>query len=249
MTRTSPRRRRFESTFAAAVALVCASLLGVVIGAQPCSADLFYVQQGGVNEAVGCTAPACTTQTFDLAGAAEVFGTLEIDTAVFPPTLSFDLTLWHTPLQLLETVAGTEDNGVAEIEFSDVAYSAQDLPATEMFAGSFSIDFGATATVDGDQTQWNDADFSVNGTPAFFADPDVQVTGSCLVVAPGDASCSLSFGTGAFQLDVGDPVPAPRSFRHTLNLVLLPEPGEEILLVSGVLGLLALGRRRIARAG
>jgi hypothetical protein len=48
-------------------------------------------------------------------------------------------------------------------------------------------------------------------------------------------------------VDVGDPLPAPRSLRQTMNLVLLPEPGEDLLLVSGVFGLLAVGRRRIAR--
>ena len=244
----SPFRRSRAASALLAAAATSSALLAPVIGAPPCRADLFYVQEGGVEGAVGCTTPACTTQTLDLAGPAEVFGTLEIDTAVFPPTLSFDLTLWNTPVSLLETVAGTEDNGVAEIELSDVLYSAAGLPATEMLPGTFSIDFGATATLDGDQTQWDDANFSVNGTPAFFSDSDVQVTGSCLVVAPGDASCSLSFGTGGFQLDVGDPVPAPRSLRHTMNLVLLPEPGEELLLISGVLGLLAVGRRRIARA-
>jgi len=248
MSRSPSRRSRPAFSFLVAAA-ACSALLAPVIGAPPCRADLFYVQVGGVDDAVGCTTPACTTQTFDLAGPAEVFGTLEIDTAVVPPTLSFDLTLWNTPVGLLETVAGTEDNGVEEIEFSDVMYSAADLPATEMLPGSFSIDFGAAATLDGDQTQWNDAAVAVNGTPAFFSDSDVQVTGSCLVVAPGDASCSLTFGTGGFQLDVGDPVPAPRSLRHTMNLVLLPEPGEGLLLVSGVLGLLALGRRRIAHAG
>jgi len=244
MTR-SPFKRSSLALLAAAA--TCAALLAPVIGALPCRADLYYVQQGGVDDAAACTTPACTTQTFDLAGPAEVFGTLELDTAVFPPTLSFDLTLWNTPVSLLETVVGTEDNGVAEIELSDAAYSAADLPATEMLPGSFSIDFGATATLDGDQTQWNDADLSVNGTPAFFSDSDVQVTGSCLVVAPGDASCSLTFGTGGFELDVGDPLPAPRNLRQTMNLVLLPEPGEDLLLASGVLGLLAVGRRRIAR--
>ena len=245
-----PRRslRRSRPAWASlAAAGACALLLGPVLGARPCRADLFYVQEGGVDDAVGCTTPECTIQTFDLAGPAEVFGTLEIDTSVSPPTLSFDLTLWNTPVSLLEIVAETEDNGVAELEMSDVAYFAADLPATETVPDTFSIDFGATAEVDGDQTQWNDEDFSVNGTPAFFSDSDVELTGSCLVVAPGDASCSLSFGTGNFQLDVGDPVPAPRSLRQTMNLVLLPEPGEGLLLISGVLGLLAVGRRHIAR--
>jgi hypothetical protein len=222
-----------------------ALLLTPALGVRPCRADLFYVQEGGVDDAVGCPIPACATATLELAEAAEVFGTLEIDTTVSPPTLSFDLTLWNTPVKLVESVAGTEDNGVAELEMSDVAYFAAELPATESFPDTFSLDFGATASVDGDQTQWSDAAAPVNGTPAFFSASDAQVTGSCLVLAPGNASCSLSFGTNGFLLDVGDPVPAPRSLRHTLNLVLLPEPAEGPLLVSGVLGLLALGRRRI----
>jgi len=206
------------------------------------------VQAGGVDDAAACTAPDCTTQTLDLDGPAEVFGTLELDTTTSPPTLGFDLTLWNTPVTLVETVAGTEDNGVATIDFSDVTYSAAALPVTEMTPGSgaFSIDFGATASVVGEQAQWNDADFAVNGTPASFSEAGAQVTGTCLVVAPGDASCSLTFGTDGFALSVGDPTPAPRSLRHTMNLVLLPEPGEGLLMASGVVGLLVLGHRRIA---
>lgn len=72
------------------------------------------------------------------------------------------------------------------------------------------------------------------------------MSGGCDVPFPGGASCSLTFGTGGFELSIGDPAPEPRSLRHVMNLVLLPEPGEGLLLASGVLGLLVLGRRRIA---
>jgi len=249
MTRRPPRSsRRASASRLLATASTASALALSGLVATPAQGDVFYVQDGGVDDAAACTAPDCTTQTFDLDGPAEVFGTLELDTTTIPPTLGFDLTLWNTPVTLVETVAGTEDNGVATIDFSDVAYSAAGLPVTEMIPGSgtFSIDFGATASVDGDQAQWDDEDLAVNGTPASFGEPSAQVTGSCLVVAPGDASCSLTFGTDGFALSVGDPTPEPRSLRHTMNLVLLPEPGEGLLLVSGVLGLLVLGRRRIA---
>jgi hypothetical protein len=223
--------------------------LAVLIGthALPCRADRFYVQDGGVDAGVGCTSPGCSSQTFDFdfPPFTLVFGTIDLDPIGL--TMTLDLTLWNEPVPLVETVPGTEDNGVAEVEFTDVTYTAANLPISEGPPGSFSIDFGATSSLDGVQTQWNDQDVAVNGTPAFFAAGDVLVTGNCLVPAPGNATCSLSFGTTGFALDVGDPLPASRSFRHTMTLVLLPEPSGWLLLVSGVAGLLVLGRGRIER--
>ena len=243
--RRSSRQRGLAFVCLAFARLACAALwLGAAGSAR---ADVFYVQQGGVDDAFGCTTPECTVETLVLAASSEVFGQLEIDTSTLPPTLSFALTLWNDPVSLLETVAGTEDNGVAELAFTDVTYTASGLALSEVATGSFSIDFGANATLEGDQTQFSDASTPVNGTPAFFSDGDVLVTGGCLVVAPGNASCTLSFGTAGFALSVGDPVPEPRSLSHTMNLVLLPEPSEWLLLVSGVAGLLLVGRGRIAR--
>ena len=212
-------------------------------------ADTFYVQEGGVDDAVGCTDPGCGSQTFALDAFAEVFGRIDIDPGAVPPTLSLDLELWFDPVGLIEVVPGTEDNGVAAIDFTGVTYTAVDLPVTESMpgSGSFSIDFGATATLEGDQAQRDDAGFAVNGTPAFFSDSDVLVTGGCVIVAPGNASCSLSFGTPDFELAVGDPVPAPRSLRHTLGLVLLPEPSEGWLLAAGLAALPLFGWSRIRR--
>lgn len=212
-------------------------------------ADVFYVQEGGVEDAVGCTDPGCAEETFALDAAAEVFGRIEIDSGLPGPTLSFELDQWFDPASLVETVPGTEDNGVAAIDFTGVTYTGVDLPLTESppGSGSFSVDFGATATLEGDQTQWDDLGFAVNGTPAFFGDADVLVTGSCSVVAPGSASCSLSFGTSGFALGVGEPVPAPRSLRHTLGLVLLPEPSEGWLLAASLAALPLLGRSRLRR--
>ena len=224
----------------AALAAALALLAG---GSSPARADVFYVQEGGVEDALVCTAPGCAVPTFVLGAPAEVFGQVVIDPGA-PPTLGLELELWFDPVSLLEDVAGTEDNGVAAIDFENLTYAASGLPATEVLPGSYSIDFGAEATVEGDQTQWNDLGFPVNATPASFSDPDVLVTGSCLVVEEA-ASCSLSFGAADFELAVGDPTPAPRSIRHTLNLVLLPEPSEWILLAIGVTALPLLGRRRL----
>ena len=233
-----PRSRKTLTLLAAAV---CA--LALSLGAR---ADTFYVQEGGVDDAVGCTDPGCGSQTFALDAFAEVFGRIDIDPGAVPPTLSLDLELWFDPVSLIEVVPGTEDNGVAAIDFTGVTYTAVDLPVTESApgSGSYSIDFGAAATVEGDQTQWNDLGLPVNATPAPFSDPDVLVTGNCLVVAPA-ASCSLSFGASGFELEVGDPAPEPRSIRHTLGLVLLPEPSEWILLAVGVTALPVLGRHRM----
>jgi hypothetical protein len=236
--------RRGLGLASAAWGTLCPLALALALEAR---ADTFYVQAGGVEDAVGCTEPGCSLETFALDAAAEVFGRIEIDTGLPVPTLSFELDQWFDPASLVETVPGTEDNGVAAIDFTGVTYTAVDLPLTESSpgSGSFSVDFGATATLEGDQTQWDDLGFAVNGTPAFFSDPDVLVTGNCLVVAPGSASCSLSFGTSGFELDVGDPLPAPRSLRHTLGLVLLPEPGEWWLLAAGLVALPLLGRSRM----
>lgn len=139
-------------------------LLFALLVTTPALGDVFYVQGGGVDDAVVCTAPDCATQTFTLFAPAEAFGTLELDTATVPPTLSFDVTLWDQFLGL-ETVSGMEDNGVAAIDLlTDLVYSAAGLPLTETSPGSFSVDPGASALVEGDQVQWDDADVAVNGT-------------------------------------------------------------------------------------
>jgi hypothetical protein len=205
---------------------------------------LLLVTDGGVDAAVGCSSESCIgSQTFDIAGGpfAPVLGRLWLDPVGL--TLSFDL--WGESLLLAETVPGTEDNGVAEIEFADVVYAATDLPVSEGPAGSFSIDFDSVASLDGIQTEWDDAGVPVNTTPAEFVADPVLVTGNCFFVDPNNASCSLTFGTDGFALDVGDPLPQTRYFRHTMNLITVPEPGEIPLLVTAVAGLLLLGRKRI----
>jgi hypothetical protein len=233
--------RRPSTHFGAAL---LASLLLAFAAAPECRADLLSVDDGGIDDAVGCTTADCIgTQTFGLAAAAPVSGTVEID----PIGLTIDFDLDVIAVSLLETVAGTEDNGVAEVEFTDVNYFAAGLPITEGIPNSFSIDFDSKALIEGDQTQWNDADVAVNGTPALFTRTEVLVTGNCFLPDPSNATCSFSFGTPGFALDVGDPSPATRHFRHTMSLVLLPEPKGLTMLASGVLALLLLGRGRMAR--
>jgi hypothetical protein len=224
-------------------AALAAALGLALLGASPAAGDTFYVQEGGVDGALACLDPGCSAPTFDLALPAEVFGRIEIDPGP-PASIDLDLELWFDPVSLVEQVAGSEDNGVAAIDFEGLTYTATGLPATEVVPGSFAIDFGAAAAIEGAQTQWNDLGFPVNSTPASFADADVLVTGNCLVLSPA-ASCSLSFGGTGFALAVGDPTPEPRFVRQTLGLVLLPEPDEGLLLAVAVAALPLLGRSRI----
>ena len=200
------------------------------------------IESGGIDSAAGCTTEGCIgTQTFELGTLpfAPVFGTVEVDPIGL--TLSLDLSVVGVSL---DTISGNEDNGVAEVEFTDVEYLATDLTVTEGTPGSFTIDFGQDASIDGDETQWNDVSVAVNGTPAPFSDSDVSVTGNCFFITPGNASCSFTFGTLGFEMMVGDPTPAPRHFEHTMSLVLVPEPSRWLLLASGVAGLLVIGRVR-----
>jgi hypothetical protein len=232
--------RRHSSTQLSSTLFV--SLLLALASAPASHATLLLVDDGGIDDAVGCTTADCIgTQTFELGSPALVSGTVEID----PIGLTLDFDLDVTAVSLTESVVGTEDNGVAEVEFTEVNYFATGLPITEGIPNFFSIDFPSTAIVDGVQTQWNDVDVAVNSTPAFFTQNDALVTGNCFLVDPTNAACSFSFGTAGFALDVGDPTPAPRHFRHTMSLVLVPEPKGWTMLASGVLGLLALGRRRM----
>ncbi len=200
--------------------LALAACLLVAAAAPAQRAEAESVESGGVDDAIGCESVACIDdQTFVLGTLpfAPVTGGVHVDQG--GPTLSFNLSV--SSVSLVETVPGTEDNGVAEVEFTDLNYVATNLTLTEGSpgSGSFSIDFDQTASLDGDQTQRNDGGAAVNGTPAAFTANDVQVTGNCLFSDPESASCSFTFGTHGFGLSVGDPTPAPRFFGHTMSLV------------------------------
>ena len=228
-----------------ATALMILALL--LATSRPAGAEILVVGDGGINDAAGCTTEDCIgTQTFALGAAAPVSGTIELDTST--PSMSFDLSVLS--VRLLETVMGTEDNGVAEVEFSDTTYAASDLTVTEGPPGSFTISFPSTAMISGDQTQRNDVGGAVNGTPASFDEPTALVTGNCFFVAPDEASCSLTFGTTDFTLSVGDPTPEGRYFRHTMNLIarrqLVPALSP-LQLGSVVVVLLLTGRSRLRR--
>lgn len=216
-------RRRHSSTHLRAALFL--SLLLVLASAPASHAVLLVVDGGGIDGAVGCSTAGCIgTETFELGAPALVSGSIEIDPIGL--TIGFDLHV--TAVSLTESVAGTEDNGVAEVEFTEVDYSATGLPITEGIPNSFSIGFGSKALIEGAQTQWNDVHVAVNGTPAMFTQTEALITGNCLLVDPTNAVCSFSFGTAGFALDVGDPTPAPRHFRHTMSLVALDPPSTPV---------------------
>ena len=137
--------------------LALAACLLVAAAAPVQRAEAESVESGGVDDAIGCESVACIDdQTFVLGTLpfAPVAGSVDVDQGGPTPTLSFDLSV--SSVSLVVPVPGTEDNGVAEVEFTDLNYVATNLTLTEGSPGSFSIDFDQTASLDGDQTQRDD---------------------------------------------------------------------------------------------
>lgn len=221
------------------VLLAAALLFGAPTGA---SATTYNVTDGVVDLAIGCPDLCLFGNTFDLASAGAVGGTIDIGGG------TLDLALTATFVNLSEVVGGTEDNGVAEVIFSDLSYSADDLVITPAGGGTFTV--SGEATVSGKQQQLDDTATPVNGTnpPADFEANDVIVTGTCSPDG-SDYLCGFSFGPLNFNFPVGDPPGIPafdRYFQHNLDEVAaVPEPGSFVMILT-VLGasLLYAGRDR-----
>jgi hypothetical protein len=175
----------------------------------------------GLDAAVGCTLSSCSaaSQVFTLSGgAAEVLGTITIDTALL--RLSFDLstTVSHTG----------SSNGVSTVEFSPVNYDATDLVLSALGGGLFSIVSPSTAAITGSLVE--------DAVPVGpFSAPTARVTGQCQVFS-GSALCGLTFGGIGFPVGIGDP-DLGHFFRHTMNLTAVPEPTSAVLLGLGIAGL------------
>ena len=203
------------------------------------SAQALSVTGGGIDQALGCSSVLCgSTQTLTLdpggGPVASVAGTIELDATAME--LSFQLSVVELALA---PVAGSDDNGVSQVVFSNTSYAASGLSLFAMGGGSYLIGPAQTAAVEGMQTQ-----MGVAG-PAAFAAPTARVNGSCLDLGVG-LSCGLSFGQSSFVFDVGAS-PEARYFQHTANFVAsgtVPEPSTAALVGLGLLAAAAGSRRR-----
>jgi hypothetical protein len=127
-------------------------------------------------------------------------------------------------------------SGPNSVTFSGMSYTAS-VPALVFPIGGgllFVQQSGAaTGTVTGSYTATLGGSGPINVTPAVHSL-------TCVVDAAGQGVCGVTFGPTAFPVNDGAET---LTFQHTFN-VNIPEPGPLALMITGLVGLGILGRRR-----
>jgi hypothetical protein len=218
-----------------------AGLLAMALLSLPLPSLASTITSGGHTTGYGCTNGfACgngsETFAYDVPvspGYGAVVGTVDFDDVNGLVDLDFDL----ASATYLD-VAGA-DNGVDEIVFTNVNYSATGLAASHLGGGVYSV--SGSVTVDGTYEQLLGGG-GVVGATDFLLTANLsagQCTESGAVVA-----CTFDFGPGGpFALDVGA-APVSRRFIQGFNVVSAPEPGTLSLLGAGLLSLAIAKQRR-----
>jgi len=216
---------------------------------------VYTVTSGGVDTAAGCSShfifqyTTCNSgaslgqeYTQGLPNPAAATGTYTLDDAAD----TLDVALSVSSLTLVD-LPGGPFNGVDEIVFTGLTYTATGLTVTGTGDGPHNLTLPATISVSGTYEEFL-AGGSVGG-PTAFGPMDVDLTaGQCAIVA-GAMTCGLTVGaqgfagsTTAFELAIGG---VNRGFLHQFNTVaLVPEPGTALLLGLGLAGVAATRRRR-----
>lgn len=224
---------RVMSRFGAMVALV---LFWV-----PASASATPVVAGSFLDGVhGCTTANCAAGTdvfvIPLPGGG-VSGSITLNTGT--NMLDFNLSVVFANFD--ENVAGTEFNGVADVEFSTMNYVGTGIALIPTLPNQYS--FFGVATVTGTQTQRDDVGTIVNGG-AINQTPNI--TGSCDASAAPSITCGIFFGPTNFAFDVGDGVGPDQTinWQHSIDLLAVPEPSTFAMVGLALAGLGMRSRRR-----
>ena len=195
------------------------------------------ITDGGMNAGYGCKSPyfLCTssskTFTYDSPTPfAPASGTLNFDTG----NLLLDLDIDVGSATFVSISAA--DNGIDEIVFTNLNYSATGLGLNDLGGGVYTL--GGSITVSGFYQQLFGGS-EVVASSAFSSGANVS-SGQCTELG-GVLNCDFNFGHGQFQLGIGA-APQNRRFQHALNVVSAPEPGTLVLVGGGLLGLLLVRR-------
>jgi hypothetical protein len=221
-------------------------MTAVVAAVLPFSVSASTITDGGLEAGFGCTnGPACGngSETFKYSGPAPfavATGSLSLDLdnllLDFVWTISSGTFRSWDPIALEFTGS---DNGVDEIEFTDVTYSASGLGLSHLGGGIYTV--SGTLNAAGTYEQFLGGG-SVVGPTTF--DLGVRVGSGQCTTAGGPLVCHFDFGPGGpFALDVGT-TPSTRRFQHTFNVISAPEPGTMTLMAGGLIALASARRRR-----